>query len=249
MIYSFFNQLYTKWKNILHHSLLISFSKVLSSGFNLLFMIMAVKILSKTENGYFQYYLGYFPIILCLADFGLPSAIIKYLSPKINNSKQVGMILSSAFGIKAILFLILLALATFISFFLEQNIKVILILVIGAFLVSFTAFFESIFISFGLYYSFAFWNPLQNILRFSVLIFFFYFSDNHLNYLDVLAIFLLTPILSLFTFFFIFDRKKLKFSKNLKVIKKTSSYLIKFNTYAFFATIFAISSDRLEIFF
>ncbi|HMX35018.1 MAG TPA: polysaccharide biosynthesis protein, partial [Leptospiraceae bacterium] len=53
-------------------SIYVSLSKVFSSICNLLFMIFAVNILNKAENGIFQYYLGYLPVILAVAEFGLP---------------------------------------------------------------------------------------------------------------------------------------------------------------------------------
>ncbi|MCE9499890.1 MAG: polysaccharide biosynthesis protein, partial [Leptospira sp.] len=51
-------------------SSLIGVSKIFSSLCNLIFMVYAVNILSKSENGQLQYYLGFLPVILAVAEFG-----------------------------------------------------------------------------------------------------------------------------------------------------------------------------------
>ena len=245
----FFKQLYVQSKDILKSSLSLSIAKFISSSFNLLFMIYAVNLLDKTQNGYFQYYLGYFPIFLSIIDFGLPPAIIKFLSPKTTNKNQIGMILSSALLIKVVVFVIFLFCAISFNFFLQQDYKIIFFLIFGAFFVSFTALFESIFVSFQSYKPLALWLPLQNGFRFLILLFYSYWIKNSPDYLEILFIFLFSPFFSILSFFWFFDRKKLYLNNNYKTVKKTSLKLIYFNLYVFLATIFAISADRIEIFF
>ena len=70
-------------------------------------MIFAVNILNKSENGVFQYYLGFLPVILAVAEFGLPSAIVKFLSADKENKQKIGIILSSSLVIKIVSFLFL----------------------------------------------------------------------------------------------------------------------------------------------
>jgi O-antigen/teichoic acid export membrane protein len=75
----------------LKSSLIVSVSKVISSLSNLVFMVYAVNIISKTENGYLQYYLGFLPVILAVAELGIPSAIVKYLSVEKTDLNKIGI--------------------------------------------------------------------------------------------------------------------------------------------------------------
>jgi O-antigen/teichoic acid export membrane protein len=63
-------------------------------------MVYAVNIISKTENGYLQYYLGFLPIILAVAELGIPSAIVKYLSPITENLEEMGILMEATLYIK-----------------------------------------------------------------------------------------------------------------------------------------------------
>lgn len=211
-------------------------------------MIFAVNILNKSENGVFQYYLGYLPVILAVAEFGLPSAIVKFISADSNNKHKIGVILSSSLLIKVISFLLLLVMSLGAFIFYHEDPLVIFILVIGGTTISFVSFFESIFVSFQAYKSLAFWNPLANLMRLILLYFTNRYSETPLTYLDILSIFSLSPIFILILFFFIFQRNKIYWGAKFNEIKHTTKELSLFNTWAFVASIFAIVSDRLEIF-
>jgi hypothetical protein len=76
----------------LKSSLIVSVSKVISSLSNLVFMVYAVNIISKTENVYLQYYLGFLPVILAVAELGIPSAIVKYLSVEKTDLNKIGIL-------------------------------------------------------------------------------------------------------------------------------------------------------------
>ncbi|HMV41096.1 MAG TPA: oligosaccharide flippase family protein [Leptospiraceae bacterium] len=229
-------------------SIYVSLSKVFSSICNLLFMIFAVNILNKAENGIFQYYLGYLPVILAVAEFGLPSAIVKFISSVSDNKEKIGVILSSSLLIKIISFLLLLALGFGAYTFYAEDPLIIFILLIGGTTISFVSFFESIFVSFQAYKALAFWNPLANVMRLILLYLTHKYSELPLTYLDILAIFSLSPIFILILFFFIFNRNKIYWGGKLKEITHVTKELSLFNTWAFVASIFAIISDRLEIF-
>ncbi|MBE7410450.1 MAG: oligosaccharide flippase family protein [Leptospiraceae bacterium] len=230
-------------------SMFVAVSKVFSSLCNLVFMIYAVNLLTKSENGHFQYYLGFVPVILAITEFGLPSALVKFLAPATENKKIIGMILSSSLLIKTIsfLFLLFLGLVFFLSF--SEDPLIIFILVVGGLGTSFLSYFESVFISFGDYTSLALWNPLGNLIRLVALYITNYFTVGILGYVDILAIFSLSPIFILVLFFFVFDRKKLNWGASKEDIQKGTKELALFNSWAFLASIFAIVSDRLEIFF
>lgn len=211
-------------------------------------MIFAVNILNKAENGIFQYYLGYLPVILAVAEFGLPSAIVKFISSVSDNKEKIGVILSSSLLIKIISFLLLLALGFGAYTFYAEDPLIIFILLIGGTTISFVSFFESIFVSFQAYKALAFWNPLANVMRLILLYLTHKYSELPLTYLDILAIFSLSPIFILILFFFIFNRNKIYWGGKLKEITHVTKELSLFNTWAFVASIFAIISDRLEIF-
>ena len=232
----------------LKSSLYVSVSKVFSSLCNLLFMIFAVNILNKSENGVFQYYLGFLPVILAVAEFGLPSAIVKFLSAEKENKHKIGIILSSSLFIKTISFFLLIGFSFGAYFFYKEDPLVIFILVIGGVTVSFVSYFESIFVSFQAYKALAFWNPLANLIRLILLYLTNHFSKLPLTYLDILSIFSLSPIFILILFFFIFNRKQIYWGAKVKEIGHATKELSLFNTWAFVASIFAIISDRLEIF-
>ncbi|MCP5501174.1 MAG: oligosaccharide flippase family protein [Leptospiraceae bacterium] len=233
---------------LLRSSVYISLSKVFSSACNLIFMIYAVNILSKPENGQFQYYLGFLPVFLSIAEFGLPNAIIKYLSPRTEDKSYIGNILSSSLVIKTISFISLCFIALGLTLFVKLDPLIMFLLVSGGFLVSFISFFESIFISFSAYYALSSWNPLANLFRLLILYFVNRYSDYNLSYIDILGIFTLSPLFSLFLFFFLFKQEKLYWSAPIAEIKKCVKELSLFNTWAFVASIFAIISDRMEIF-
>lgn len=211
-------------------------------------MIFAVNILNKSENGVFQYYLGFLPVILAVAEFGLPSAIVKFLSADKENKQKIGIILSSSLVIKIVSFLFLIGLALFAYFFFKEDPLIIFILIVGGTTISFVSYFESIFVSFQAYKALAFWNPLANLMRLILLYLTNHYSKLPLTYLDILSIFSLSPIFILVLFFFIFNRKQIYWGARLHEIGQATKELSLFNTWAFVASIFAIVSDRLEIF-
>jgi O-antigen/teichoic acid export membrane protein len=211
-------------------------------------MIFAVNILNKSENGVFQYYLGFLPVILAVAEFGLPSAIVKFLSSEKDNKHKIGIILSSSLLIKSISFLFLIGLALFAYFFYNEDPLIIFILLVGGTTISFVSYFESIFVSFQAYKALAFWNPLANLMRLILLYLTNHYSQLPLTYLDILSIFSLSPIFILVLFFFIFNRKQIYWGAKVHEIGLATKELSLFNTWAFVASIFAIVSDRLEIF-
>lgn len=233
---------------LLRASIFVSISRVISSLTNLIFMIYAVNLLSKTENGAFQYYLGFAPIILAVAEFGLPNSMVRYLSPKITEKEYIGSILSASLIIKLIMFLLLLIFGLGFSFYYQEDLIVIYILILGGLITSFVSYFESIYVSFGFYLSLSIWIPLTNVIRLLIL----FYSDKvikvDLTNIELITIFSISPIFILVLFFFIFPSKQLywsaKFSDMLDRIKELSLY----NSWAFAASMFAITSDRLEVF-
>lgn len=232
----------------LKSSIYVTLSKVFASACNLLFMIYAVNILSKTENGALQYYLGFFPVILALSEFGLPSAIVKFLAAEIDNKKRIGSILASSLWIKLFSLVFITLIGVVAWFFYDEDPLVIFILITGAFGFSFITFFESIFVSFRAYISLAIWNPLTNLTRLLVLYLTHTFSNSPLTYLDILTIFCISPIYTVILFFFVFPRDRLYWGASFTEIKKTTSELTNFFSWTILASIFAITSDRMEIF-
>ncbi|PJZ69044.1 polysaccharide biosynthesis protein [Leptospira perolatii] len=233
----------------LRSSFSVSLSKVISSGLNLLFTIYAVNILSKNENGLFQYYSEFLPVMLAVAEFGLPAALVKYLSPVIENKKKVGILMASSFWIKLAAFGVLALGSTAAALALKESALVTFLLVFGSFVLSFNTFFESVFVSFGQYTSLSLWYPLPNLIRLLILYSADQLSNNALNHLDILAIFSTSPVFTLVLFFFLFPREKLHWNGPNEEVKAQISELTSFNRYAFLASVFAIGSDRLELFF
>lgn len=234
---------------ILKSSFFVVVSKVLASLFNLIFMIYSVNILSKSENGVFQYYLGFMPVVLSIAEFGLSSALIKFLSPVVDNQKDIGIVLSSSLIVKFFSFIFLAFAGCGMFLLFNEDPLAIFILIVGGISMSFITFSESIFVSFRAYYALALWNPLTNLIRLSIL----YFSDSYssmpLGHLDILSIFAVSPLFVYVLFFFIFKRRTLYWNAKFSEIKDEIRNLALFNFWAFVASIFAIVSDRLEIFF
>ncbi|KXZ25985.1 polysaccharide biosynthesis protein [Leptospira santarosai] len=230
-------------------SLFVSVSKAVSSLLNLVFMVYTVNILTKSENGLFQYYAGFLPVLLAIAEFGLPAALVKFLAPVTEDKQKIGILLSSSLIIK----LGALGALTGISFagavLLKESSIVVALLVLGSFILSFNTFFESIFICFGNYVSLSFWNPLTNLIRLAVLYTADQLMERALGHLDILAIFTVSPLFVLVLFFFVFPRRRLNWSGEKNGIVEMTSKLTSFNGYAFLASIFAMISDRMEIFF
>ncbi len=230
-------------------SISVSASKVFASLCNLAFMILAVNLLIRSENGKFQYYMGFIPLVLAIAEFGLPSAIIKFLSTSLENKAKIGNILQASLIIKIISILILIFSGVIAFLFFKEEIIPIFAVIIGGIIISFISYFESIFISFRYYFSLSIWNPLTNLVRLILLIFCANYFESPLTYLDILVIFTISPIFILLLFFLIFPKDKLYWNSEsnqelFSQIKNISS----FNLWAFLATILAITSDRLEIF-
>lgn len=212
-------------------------------------MIYAVNILTRNENGHFQYYLGYLPLILAVAEFGLPAAIVKYLSVELENQKEIGNILSASLVIKLISFLLLCIIGAVLVLLFHQDGLVLFMLIIGGTTTSFITFFESIFVSFREYKLLAVWAPLANFVKLIVLYISNRYSSVPLSYLDILAIFSLSPIFIVSGFFFLFPSYKLSWTGDRESQKEHLKKLALFNLWAFSASLFAIASDRLEIFF
>jgi O-antigen/teichoic acid export membrane protein len=246
-----FQNIWSKLKasGFLKSSILVSFSKVVSSLANLIFMIYSVNILSKSENGYFQYYLGFLPVILAIAELGIPSAVVKYLSPKIDNIKEIGNILSASLLIKLLAFLLLCLGGILTSLIFSLDNLIMFMLIIGGTITSFLTFFESIIVSHRDYKILALWNPLGNITKLVILYFADKFIDTPLTYIDILGIFSLSPIFIIILFFFLYSKKDIKWTGSKEGIHDKFKELTLFNLWAFAASIFAIVSDRLEIFF
>jgi O-antigen/teichoic acid export membrane protein len=238
-----------KREGVLKNSFFVSVSKAISSITNLAFMIYAVNLLSKTENGKFQYYLSLLPVVLAIAEFGLPNALIKYISPLADKGEDPGALLNASLRIKFYSFLILTAISILAFALSYENYFVLIILVIGGIIVSFLSYFESIFISYRKYIALSFWNPMPNLLRLGILFFIAETSIHPLTYLDILSIFAISPIFVLFLFFIFFGGKEISWTAEKQLVKESERKLILFNLWAFTASIFAILSDRLEIFF
>ncbi len=236
-------------EGVLKNSLFVSISKVFSSITNLAFMIYAVNLLTRAENGRLQVYLGFLPVILAIAEFGLPTALIKYISPQAEKGANPGEILAASLRIKFYSFLVLVAMACFAFFTTSENYLTLFVLVAGGVIISFLSYFESIFVSYRNYLALSIWTPLPNLIRISLLILLAENAPHPLSYLDILVIFALSPIFVLFLFFFFLKGKNLSWSAPRVEVKLAEKKLLLFNLWAFAASIFAILSDRLEIFF
>jgi O-antigen/teichoic acid export membrane protein len=236
-------------EGVLKNSFFVSVSKAISSITNLAFMIYAVNLLSKTENGKFQFYLSLLPVVLAIAEFGLPNALIKYVSPLAERNQDPGAMLRASLRIKFYSFLLLVVLAIVAFAFTFENYFVLIILVFGGIIVSFISYFESLFISYRKYIALSLWNPMPNLLRLAILFYIAETTIHPLTYIDILSIFAISPIFVLFLFFFFFGGKEISWSAPTDEVKQSERKLILFNLWAFTASIFAILSDRLEVFF
>ncbi|TGJ98258.1 polysaccharide biosynthesis protein [Leptospira langatensis] len=224
-------------------------SKVIASLLNFVFMVYSVRILSKNENGFFQYYSGFLPVLLAIAEFGLPAAMVRYLSPMTEDKRRIGVLLASSLWIKWMALFILILVTAVAALFLRENALAAFLLVFGSFVLSFNSYFESIFVSFGQYQSLSIWYPLPNLIRLVILYFADQFSARALNHMDILAVFSVAPSFTIVLFFFLFPREKLNWSGDREEIQKQTRDLASFNRYAFLASLFAIVSDRMELFF
>lgn len=227
----------------------VGFSKVVASLLNFVFMVYSVRILSKNENGIFQYYSGFLPILLAVAEFGLPAAMVKYLSPLTEDKRKIGVLLASSLWIKWAALFVLILVSGLASFFLRENALAVFLLVFGSFVLSFNSYFESIFISFGQYQSLSIWYPLPNLIRLLLLYFADQFYSGAMDNLDILTVFTVSPVFTVVLFFFLFPRQKLNWSGEQEEIRQQTKELASFNRYAFLASLFAIFSDRMELFF
>jgi O-antigen/teichoic acid export membrane protein len=212
-------------------------------------MIYAVNLLTRSENGKFQYYMGYLPLVLSVAEFGLPSAVVKYLSASIDDKRAISEILTATVIIKLLIIIFLFLVSIFVYYNTGEDYISIYITTLGGIIMSFVSYFESIFVSFRFYISLAIWNPLTNIIRLVSLYCINHLVETPLGYIDILSIFTLTPIFILVFFFIIFPKSKLYWSGiQISKLKSIIKQITIFNFWAFLASIFAITSDRLEIF-
>ena len=234
--------------DVIKSTVMVSSTKLISSLLNLTFMIYSVNLLSKSENGHFQFYMGFIPVILALAEFGLPSAIVKFVSPHTSEILKIGNILKSSLLIKILSLLIMLVMAILAHFFTSESYMIITIIVFGAFFISFISYFESILVAFRDYKALSFWNPANNLLRVVTLVIAGYYSNSPLSYLDILAIFAFSPAFIFIIFFVLFDYRKLSWNAT-EDFSETTKELTRFNSWTLLAAIFAIISDKLEIFF
>jgi O-antigen/teichoic acid export membrane protein len=247
LIKPFIQKIFTS--RFIKSSILVSISKVISSLSNLVFMVYAVNLISKTENGYLQYYLGFLPILLAVAELGIPSAIVKYLSPITHDLEEMGILMEATLYIKLSSFLIL-AIVGILSFFLFGLDPLILfILIIGGTVTSFLTYFESILISYRNYTSLAIWNPMGNLTKLGLLFMCSTYFPYPMGYLDILVIFSISPIFILGFFFYLLRKNEFNWTGNFQKVILRLKELSLFNLWAFLASIFAILSDRMEIFF
>lgn len=236
-------------KEMFKSSLLVSFSKAFASLSNLLFMIYAVNILSRAENGHLQFYLGYVPLLLAVAEFGLPNAMVKYLSAESENSMDTGSLLSASLFLKLVSLFILTLIGAVMVFLYDFDPVTVFIIVSGGLITSFISYFESMLVAYREYASLAVWNPAGNLMRLGILYFSNVSYERSLNHLDVLSIYCLSPGVTLFLFFILFRKHGIRWTGTFKGFKIKIKELALFNLWAFAASLFAIASDRLEIFF
>lgn len=240
--------IFKKLPKFLKNSFFVSFSKVFSSLTNLIFMVYSVNLMTKSENGMFQYYLGFFPILLALAEFGLPSALVKYLSPETNNLEKSSAIMKASIIVKWYTFLFLLVIGILGISFFKDGYFVLFLLIFGAYIASFTSYFESILVSYRDYLLLSIWNPLPNLIRLIGL--YIMASYTKISYLEILTIYCLSPLFIFLFFFIISSHRNVSFqAKDNSQVVLYKNQLMVFNFWTFAATIFAIVSDRLEIFF
>lgn len=235
-------------KRFLWNSIAVSFSKAFSSICNLAFMVLAVNILSKVENGFFQYYFSIIPVLLAIAEFGIPQALIRFLAPKTESISESSKILQASIWAKGTGLFLLLLIGVIYFFFQNESIYFIFLLVLGAFISSFFSYFEAILVSYRKYNYLAIWNPLPNISRLATLVYFVVFQKDQLTYESILAIYSLSPLFSFTTFFIFSNAMGLLWREKGSFPKENYKTLIQFNIWAFSASLFAIVSDRLEIF-
>ncbi len=230
------------------NSFLITSSKIVSSLTNLAFMIYAVNLMTKAENGSFQYYFGFFPILLALAEFGLPSALVKYLAPVTEDGRRAGSLIVTSVVLKFYAFFVLICMGAAVIYFFNESYFIIFLLITGSFISSFISFFESIFVSYRNYIALSLWNPIPNLIR--LLILFVASYSEGIGYIEILTIYCLSPMFVMGIFFLISQ-----FSSNVywtidrEYFDSDQKKLAIFNSWALIASIFAIVSDRLEIFF
>jgi len=233
----------------LKSSLIVSISKVISSLSNLVFMVYAVNIISKTENGYLQYYLGFLPVILAVAELGIPSAIVKYLSVAKSDLNKIGILMEATLIIKLISFIILF-IAGIVSYLIfNMDPLIIFVLVVGGTVTSFLTYFESIIVSYRDYKNLAIWNPIGNITKLILLHICNTYSSSPLTYIDILVLFSLSPLLIIGFYFFLSRKIEFKWTGEFHEVILRIKELSFFNLWAFLASIFAILSDRMELFF
>lgn len=235
-------------KGVFKNSAYVTASKVFSSLTNLVFMVYAVNLMTKAENGQFQYYLGFFPILLALAEFGLPSALVKYMAPAVEDSRKIGSLFISSIILKIYALLVLGAIGVLVYSVVRENALVIALLIFGAFLASFGSYFESVLVSFRNYLALSIWNPLPNTMRLAILGLASYYSLE-LGYVDILGIYCLAPAFVIGLFFIISYKENISWDADWEEIHRDQKNLAVFNSWALLASIFAIVSDRMEIFF
>ncbi len=233
----------------LKSSLIVSVSKVISSLSNLVFMVYAVNIISKTENGYLQYYLGFLPVILAVAELGIPSAIVKYLSVAKTDLNKIGILMEATLLIKLISFFILIIVGIVSYLIFNMDPLIIFVLVVGGTVTSFLTYFESIIVSYRDYKNLAIWNPLGNITKLILLHICNTYSTSPLTYLDILVLFSFSPLLIIGFYFFLSRKIEFKWTGEFHEVILRIKELSFFNLWAFLASIFAILSDRMELFF
>jgi O-antigen/teichoic acid export membrane protein len=212
-------------------------------------MVYAVNIISKTENGYLQYYLGFLPVLLAVAELGIPSAIVKYLSPITENLEEMGILMEATLYIKLTSFFLLTIVGYFAYLLFGMDPLIIFILIVGGTVTSFLTYFESILVSYRNYTSLAIWNPMGNITKLILLYLCNTYFSYPLGYLDILVIFSLSPVIILGFFFFLIRKIEFNWTGNIKSVMIRLKELSLFNLWAFLASIFAILSDRMELFF
>ncbi len=209
-------------------------------------MIFVVRILPRDENGMFQYFLGIFPIFLAFAEFGINTALIYFLSSYQQLHQKVSTIIKSSIVLKIIAFFILCVFASIFAFWKGSFFPFLLIL-IGAEIISIHTFFEAILISFQSYLKLALWNPLPNFIRIILLIIVYNGNLFQITGLTILIIYCISPLITLFLFILLNEKTKLNwldvFAQKDNIIKE----IFRFQFWSFFASVFAIFADRIEI--
>lgn len=239
------------------------FSRSFHSISQLVFSLLAARLLTVEDHGYYAQYFARMLVFQAILEAGLQYSIIRYLSPAIaaGRRQEAAEIIRASLRLKLYASAIVLGLVGWwmLEGFLPFRTGIFPIartpahilhawfIFLAALGLSFFSYFDSLLVSFRNYRSLMFWIPATGLLRLIVLSALFFLNGGAVRIEDVLFAFMAGSFLAWPFYFIRFDASLFFEACRPEHVRGWWHRLLRYNRWILLASFFAMLSDYMEI--